>query len=78
MLTFAIRFHAWQSALLFSVMFVLHLIFSAVAFISWLLFVIDLVLIGFLTFRAYKDADTLDRFEIPPFGRFASNFVDDE
>ena len=64
--------------MLFSAIFVLHLIFSAVAFLSWLLFIIDVALIGFLTFRAYKDADTLDRFELPPFGRFASNFVDDE
>jgi uncharacterized membrane protein len=49
------RFHAWQSALLFSAIFVLHLIFSWSTFLSWLIFVGDLGLIGFLTFRAYRD-----------------------
>ena len=49
------RFHAWQSALLFTAIFVLHLIFSWSAFLSWLLFVGDIGLIGYLTFRAYRD-----------------------
>jgi uncharacterized membrane protein len=49
------RFHAWQSALLFSAIFVLHLIFSWSAFLSWLIVIGDLGLIGFLTFRAYRD-----------------------
>jgi len=73
-----VRFHAWQSALLFSAIFVLHLIFSWSTFLSWLMFVGDLALIGFLTVRAYRDADTLDRFEVPFFGRLASNILDDE
>jgi hypothetical protein len=49
------RFHAWQSALLFSAIFVLHLIFSWSTFFSWLIFIGDLGLIGLLTFRAYRD-----------------------
>jgi uncharacterized membrane protein len=49
------RFHAWQSALLFSSLFVLHLILSWSKFLSWTLFVIDILLIGYLTFRAYRD-----------------------
>jgi uncharacterized membrane protein len=49
------RFHAWQSALLFSAIFVLHLIFSWSTFLSWLIFVGDLGLIGFLTVKAYRD-----------------------
>jgi len=49
------RFHAWQSALTFSALFVLHLIFSWTAFISWLLFIFDIGLIAHLTWRAYKD-----------------------
>jgi uncharacterized membrane protein len=89
------RFHAWQSALLFSAIFVLHLIFSWSTFLSWLIFIGDLGLIGLLTFRAYRDgksglssankwladisaADTLDRFEVPFFGRLASRILDDE
>jgi len=73
-----VRFHAWQSALLFSAIFVLHLIFSWSSFLSWLIFLGDLGLIGYLTMRAYRDADTLDRFEVPFFGRLASNILDDE
>ncbi|KUJ07991.1 uncharacterized protein LY89DRAFT_600478 [Mollisia scopiformis] len=73
-----VRFHAWQSALLFTAVFVLHLIFSWSTFMSWLIFIGDLGLIGFLTMRAYKDADTLDRCEVPFFGPLASRFLDDE
>jgi uncharacterized membrane protein len=49
------RFHAWQSSLLFSAIFVLHLIFCWSAFLSWILFVGDIALIAWLTMRAYKD-----------------------
>lgn len=40
----------------------LHLIFSWSTFFSWLIFLGDLGLIGYLTYRAYTDADTLDRY----------------
>ncbi|MCJ1444023.1 MAG: hypothetical protein MMC23_004523 [Stictis urceolatum] len=73
-----VRFHAWQSSLLFTAIFILHLIFSFSAILSWMLFVVDIGLIAFLTMRAYRDADTLDRWEVPFFGRLASSFVDDE
>ncbi|KAG4430307.1 hypothetical protein IFR05_014217 [Cadophora sp. M221] len=73
-----VRFHAWQSSLLFSAMFVLHLIFSWSSFLSWVIFLADLGLIGYLTMRAYRDADTLDRCEVPFFGRLASSILDDE
>ena len=49
------RFHAWQSSLLFSAIFVLHLIFSWSAFISWTFLLCDVVLIGYLVRRAYAD-----------------------
>lgn len=55
---------------------------------------LDILLIAFLSLRAYQDgtnllslnvcitdavlANTLDRFEVPFFGRFASSFVDSE
>ena len=51
------RFHAWQSALLFSAMFVVHLIFSWSSFLSWVLLVGDIGMIGYLTVRAYKDGE---------------------
>ncbi|TVY85637.1 hypothetical protein LAWI1_G008601, partial [Lachnellula willkommii] len=73
-----VRFHAWQSALLFTAVFVLHLIFSWSTFISWLMFVADVAGIGYLSFRAYRDAETLDRCEVPFFGRLASSILDDE
>lgn len=49
------RFHAWQSALLFSFMFVIHIVFSWSTIMSWLLFLVDLAVIGYLTMRAYRD-----------------------
>jgi len=73
-----VRFHAYQSSMVFSAVFLVHLIFSWSAVLSWIIFVLDLVLIGFLSLKAYRDADTLDRFEVPFFGRLASRFVDDE
>ncbi|KAI0009710.1 hypothetical protein F4779DRAFT_358566 [Xylariaceae sp. FL0662B] len=73
-----VRFHAWQSSLLFTVIFIVHLIFSWSTFLSWVLFIADLCLMGWLALRAYRDADTLDRYEVPIFGHIASRIVDDE
>lgn len=73
-----VRFHAWQSALLFTAMFVVHLMFSWNLFISWSLLLGDIVLIVWLTRRAYLDADTLDRCEVPIFGKVASSILDDD
>lgn len=73
-----VRFHAWQSSLVFTVMFIIHLIFSWFTILSWLIFVFDLGLIAFLTMHAYQDANTLDRLELPFFGGLASSFVDAE
>ncbi|KAI2611921.1 hypothetical protein GGR54DRAFT_632724 [Hypoxylon sp. NC1633] len=73
-----VRFHAWQSSLLFTVVFIIHLIFSWSTFLSWIIFIADLCLMGWLALRAYRDADTLDRFEVPVFGQIASRILDDE
>jgi uncharacterized membrane protein len=73
-----VRFHAWQSAMVFSAMFILHIIFSWTSILSWMLFACDLILIGYLTLCAFRNAETLDRVEVPFFGRLASSFVDDE
>ncbi|KAF2727163.1 hypothetical protein EJ04DRAFT_517433 [Polyplosphaeria fusca] len=73
-----VRFHAWQSSLLFAFIFVVHIIFSWTSILSWLIFVVDLGIIGFLTYHAYTDADNLDRYEVPFFGPLASSIVDDE
>lgn len=50
-----VRFHAWQSSLLFAFIFVVHVIFSWSSFISWVMVVGDVGLIGWLTWRAYLD-----------------------
>ncbi|KAI6892632.1 hypothetical protein KC318_g13892 [Hortaea werneckii] len=73
-----VRFHAWQSALLFSLMFFVHIIFSWTSILSYMLLAVDLIMIGFLAFGAWRHGDTLDRVEVPFLGRLASSFVDDE
>ncbi|KAJ4416384.1 hypothetical protein N0V85_002304 [Neurospora sp. IMI 360204] len=73
-----VRFHAWQSSLLFTALFVLHLLISWSSFLSWVLFLADLALVGWLVVNAYRDADTLDRYEVPIFGPIASGILDDE
>ncbi|KAL4979289.1 hypothetical protein BDW66DRAFT_128100 [Aspergillus desertorum] len=73
-----VRFHAWQSSMLFTVIFIIHLILSWSSFLSWLLFICDLALIGFLSLKAYRDVDTLEHFEVPIIGRLANSFVDNE
>lgn len=56
------RFHAWQSALLFTAIMIFHLLFSWSRFLSWMFFIGDLVLMVWLALKAYQDADTLDRY----------------
>ncbi|KAK7964063.1 UPF0132 domain-containing protein [Apiospora saccharicola] len=64
-----LMFHAWQSSLLFTAMFILHLIFSWSTFLWWVLLLVDLGLMAFLALRAY---------EVPIFGQLASRILDDE
>ncbi|KAK4221704.1 hypothetical protein QBC38DRAFT_428689 [Podospora fimiseda] len=73
-----VRFHAWQSSLLFTALFVVHLLVMWSSFLSWVLFLGELVLIGWLVMNAYRDADTLDRYEVPFIGGIASRILDDE
>ncbi|CAA9966285.1 hypothetical protein PTMSG1_09644 [Pyrenophora teres f. maculata] len=73
-----VRFHAWQSSLLFSVVFIVHVILSWSSWLSWGLFVGDVVGAVWLASRAWVDAATLDRYEVPFFGPLASSILDDE
>ncbi|KAH9871614.1 hypothetical protein J1614_005869 [Plenodomus biglobosus] len=73
-----VRFHAWQSSLLFAFAFLIHIIFSWSRWISWVLFVGDVLGIAWLVRRAWVDAATLDRYEVPFFGPLASSILDDE
>jgi hypothetical protein len=43
-----------------------------------MLFVFDVLLIAYLTMGAWRHSETLDRVEVPFFGKLASSFVDDE
>lgn len=52
-----VRFHAWQSALLFTALVILHFVFSFSSFISYTLLVIDLGLILWLAGSAYRDGE---------------------
>jgi uncharacterized membrane protein len=73
-----VRYHAWQSALLFSAIVLLHIIFSWSSVVTYMLLVCDFSLVVYLTYGAYRNAETLDRVEIPLVGRIASSFVDEE
>ncbi|KAG5930644.1 hypothetical protein E4U42_002454 [Claviceps africana] len=73
-----VRFHAWQSALMFTTILVFHLLLSWSPFLSWVFFVGDIALIALLTLRAYRDAEVLDRYEVPFFGKIASRILNDE
>ncbi|KAF4594484.1 UPF0132 domain protein [Ophiocordyceps camponoti-floridani] len=73
-----VRFHAWQAALLFTAILVLHIVISPSSFLSWLLFFADVGLMAFLALKAYRDAENLDRFEVPFFGPVSGRILDDE
>ncbi|KAH8146464.1 uncharacterized protein LAJ45_09410 [Morchella importuna] len=73
-----VRFHAWQSSLLFAALVILHAFLMFSAFLSYTLLLVDLGLIAWLSLHAYRDADTLDRCEVPFFGPLASSILDDE
>ncbi|KAI5290535.1 hypothetical protein KEM54_001260 [Ascosphaera aggregata] len=52
-----VRFHAWQSSLLFSALWVVHILIAWSSILSSILFVVDVALIVFLALHAYKDVD---------------------
>lgn len=52
-----VRFHAWQGALLFTALAVLHLAVSFSRSLSWGLFVVDMVSIAWLSWCAYRDGE---------------------
>lgn len=51
------RFHAWQSALLFTALAIVHFILSFSSFLSWTLFLVNMGLIAYLAYHAYKDGE---------------------
>ena len=51
-------------------MLLVHLLLHRSSFLSWVLFLADIGLIGWLTLNAYRDADTLDRYANLPHRSF--------
>ncbi|ORX88090.1 hypothetical protein BCR32DRAFT_288843 [Anaeromyces robustus] len=72
-----VRFHAWQSSILFCVLLVLNFLFIN-TFLIHLLTLIEIGLIILLGYQAYINADSLFRYEFPIVGRIASDWVDAE
>ncbi|KAG1058056.1 hypothetical protein G6F43_000134 [Rhizopus delemar] len=74
-----VRFHAWQSSLVFSTLMFLQFMFLFIStFLSWMLFFFSTGLLFYLTYRAYLDGASLERYQVPYFGMIASDWVDSE
>ncbi|TGZ81477.1 hypothetical protein EX30DRAFT_358781 [Ascodesmis nigricans] len=73
-----VRFHAWQSSIVYAVLIVLHLLLSWSSVLSWGMVVVEVVLGLYMAGRAWRDAETLDRCELPWVGEWASGVVDNE
>ncbi|KAG4102341.1 hypothetical protein H8356DRAFT_1650351 [Neocallimastix lanati (nom. inval.)] len=72
-----VRFHAWQSSVLFCVLMVINFIFLK-TFLIHLLIPSEVGIMCFLAYQAYINADSLFRYEIPIIGSIASDWVDSE
>ncbi|KAI8989989.1 hypothetical protein BDB01DRAFT_779625 [Pilobolus umbonatus] len=74
-----VRFHAWQSCLAFSSLMVLQFILMFIStFLSWVLFFFSIGLLIGLTYKAYLDGASLERYELPYIGPMAAEWVDTE
>ncbi|KAI9022881.1 hypothetical protein CLU79DRAFT_751134 [Phycomyces nitens] len=74
-----VRFHAWQSSMVFLALMCTHFVLMFISnFLSWTLFIFDIFLLVWLTYRAYLDGASLERYELPYFGPIASEYVDSE
>ncbi|KAJ3050844.1 hypothetical protein HK097_008162 [Rhizophlyctis rosea] len=74
-----VRYHAWQSALTFTVLIAAQIIFSFISSaLAWIVFIIELGAVGWLGYNAYINGDSLDRYEVPYIGKIASQWVDSE
>ncbi|CAO3683181.1 unnamed protein product [Rhizopus microsporus] len=74
-----VRFHAWQSSLVFSsLLFIQFLLLFISTFLSWILFFFSIGFWLYLMYRAYLDGVSLERYQVPYFGVIASDWVDSE
>ncbi|KAJ1956726.1 hypothetical protein IWQ62_005242 [Dispira parvispora] len=74
-----VRFHAWQSCL-FSTVALLALVLVGLisTFLYWVLLLLFIGALLALTYRAYRDGSTLDRYFIPHIGPYADAWVNSE
>ncbi|KAH6565154.1 hypothetical protein BASA60_010030 [Batrachochytrium salamandrivorans] len=74
-----LRFHAWQSSLVFVCVLMVHAFFGLFSStMAWLIFGLEITLGSWLGYQAYINADTLARYQVPYFGPMASTWVDSE
>jgi len=78
-----VRFHAYQSALLLTPLFIIRIFASLLGFWSWLRTFLTcsiMLLELYMAFQAYRDAahNGLSRFQLPTIGRIADDWVADE
>ena len=62
-----VRFHAWQSIIVFGILTVLSIIFSFVWFLGWIVGVISFIAWVVLMYKAYKG----EKYKVPVIGDIA-------
>jgi len=73
-----VRFHAYQSLLLSAMLGLLHLALLWSSFLSWTLFSFDVFTLAFLAWRAFDDAESLARMNLPFLSELANSWVEEE
>ncbi|KAJ1974838.1 hypothetical protein H4R35_003424, partial [Dimargaris xerosporica] len=74
-----VRFHAWQSCLLTTAMLVVLIFLGLISTVLyWLAFVMALLVLLALAYRAYLDGSTLERYQVPYLGQYANHWVNSE
>ncbi|KAI3645163.1 hypothetical protein MP228_011327 [Amoeboaphelidium protococcarum] len=74
-----VRFHAYQSSLVFVTMLLFHLIFTLASLsFTWLLYLLDVGLIVGLMYKAYINGQTLVRYRLPFFGDLADRWTESD
>ncbi|RKP24152.1 hypothetical protein SYNPS1DRAFT_17572 [Syncephalis pseudoplumigaleata] len=74
-----VRFHAWQSCLIFAPLTLVYVIFALISSVlATLLLIASIVWIAFLMLQAYKNGSSLSRFSVPVVGPLAMRWTDSE
>ncbi|KAI9593938.1 hypothetical protein BDF19DRAFT_414941 [Syncephalis fuscata] len=74
-----VRFHAWQSCLIFAPIMLFYVILALISsLLAKLLLITSFVFIAFLMLQAYKNGSSLNRFMVPVIGQFAVRWTDSE